>query len=63
MQKKLKIAPKEKFLFHGCRVDTWAESIKLKGFEIKMAKPGRYGTGLYFAIKSNYSTNGYDCKN
>ena len=50
-------------LFHGCRVDTWAEKIKLLGFDIQYAKAGRYGTGLYFAINSNYSTNGFDCKN
>ena len=44
-------------------MESWAEAIKMRGFDIKHAKAGRYGTGLYFAINANYSTNGYDCIN
>jgi hypothetical protein len=47
--------------FHGCRSSFASESIKLKGFDIKFAKAGMYGTGLYFAINSSYSVNCYDC--
>ena len=49
--------------FHGCRTTIASESIKRKGFDIKYAKAGLYGTGNYFAINSSYSVNGYDCPN
>ena len=49
--------------FHGCRTDSASESIKRKGFDIKYAKAGMYGTGNYFAINSSYSVRGYDCAN
>ena len=49
--------------FHGCRTPEASESIKTKGFDIKFAKAGAYGTGNYFAINSSYSVNGYDCQN
>ena len=40
-------------LFHGCRSGA-VESIKTNGFDIKFARAGMYGTGLYFAINSNH---------
>jgi hypothetical protein len=49
--------------FHGCRNPGASESIKTKGFDIKFAKAGAYGTGNYFAINSSYSVSGYDCHN
>ena len=52
----------ELMLFHGCKRDA-TESIKTKGFDIKYAKAGLYGTGLYFAINSKYSTSGYQTIN
>jgi len=51
-------------LFHGCRSGAVAnENIKTNGFELKYARQGMYGTGLYFAINSTYSTSGYDTSN
>ena len=58
MGKKLRGKEIEMMLYHGCRSNA-VESIKTKGFDIKYAKAGMYGTGLYFAINSSYSTSGY----
>ena len=41
--------PIERMLFHGCRSGA-VENIKTNGFDIKYARQGLYGTGLYFAI-------------
>ena len=50
-------------LFHGCRSQFAVKSIKDTGFDIKYARAGLYGTGLYFAINSSYSTGGYAAYN
>jgi hypothetical protein len=49
-------------LFHGCRSGA-VENIKSNGFDIKYARAGMYGTGLYFAINSSYSASGYATNN
>jgi len=49
-------------LFHGCRTNA-VENIKTNGFDIKYARAGMYGTGLYFAINSVYSASGYSTNN
>jgi hypothetical protein len=58
-----KSKPLELMLFHGCRAATGVNNIKNTGFDIKYARAGMYGTGLYFAINSAYSTGGYATHN
>jgi hypothetical protein len=64
MKSKLAVKKKdiEMMLFHGCNSGA-VENIKTKGFDIKYARAGMYGTGLYFAINSSYSAGGYATKN
>ena len=48
-------------LWHGCRTNA-VQCIKTEGFDIKLARAGLYGTGLYFAIHAEYSADGYASK-
>ena len=51
--------PVELMLFHGCRSQQAAKSIKDTGFDIKYARAGMFGTGLYFGTNSLKTGFGY----
>jgi hypothetical protein len=48
----------EKWYWHGTRAHS-PEVIAREGFDFRVANPGSYGRGAYFAHSVNYSCNGY----
>ncbi len=48
----------EKWLWHGTR-SLSPEVIAKEGFDFRVANPGSYGRGAYFAYSVNYSASGY----
>jgi hypothetical protein len=48
----------EKWYWHGTRGHS-PEIIAREGFDFRVANPGSYGRGAYFAHSVNYSSNGY----
>lgn len=48
----------EKWYWHGTRGCS-PEVIAKEGFDFRVANPGSYGRGAYFAHSINYSSNGY----
>jgi hypothetical protein len=48
----------EKWYWHGTRGHS-PEVIAREGFDFRVANPGSYGRGAYFAHSVNYSSNGY----
>jgi hypothetical protein len=48
----------EQWYWHGTRLHA-PEVIAKEGFDFRVANPGSYGRGAYFAHSINYSSNGY----
>jgi hypothetical protein len=48
----------ERWYWHGTRTHS-PEVIAREGFDFRVANPGSYGRGAYFAHSVNYSCNGY----
>lgn len=50
-------------LYHGCRVRQNLDSIIEFGFDMRVARDGLAGLGIYFALQSSYSNGGYVLQN
>jgi hypothetical protein len=50
-------------LYHGCRVRQNLDSIIEFGFDMRVARDGLAGLGIYFALNSSYSNGGYVLQN
>jgi hypothetical protein len=50
-------------LYHGCRVRQNLDSIIEYGFDMRVARDGLAGLGIYFALSSSYSNCGYVLQN
>lgn len=55
--------PDERFLFHGARVRENMNAIMQFGFDMRVARDGSAGVGIYFAVNSSYSNSGYVLQN
>jgi hypothetical protein len=53
----------ECFLFHGARVRENMNAIMEFGFDLRVARDGLAGVGIYFATNSSYSNGGYVIQN
>ena len=51
--------PNEKYLYHGARVRENMDAIINFGFDMRVARNGLAGVGIYFAVHSSYSNCGY----
>lgn len=51
--------PNEKYLYHGARVRENMDAIMNFGFDMRVARNGLAGVGIYFAVHSSYSNCGY----
>ena len=51
--------PNERMLFHGARVKENMDAITNFGFDMRVARNGLAGVGIYFAVHSSYSNSGY----
>lgn len=51
--------PNERLLFHGARVKENMDAITNFGFDMRVARNGLAGVGIYFAVHSSYSNSGY----
>lgn len=50
-------------LFHGARVRENMQAIENYGFDMRVARSGSVGIGIYFAVNSSYSNGGYVLRN
>jgi hypothetical protein len=55
--------PGERNLFHGARVRENMNAIMQFGFDMRVARDGSAGVGIYFAVNSSYSNSGYVLQN
>jgi hypothetical protein len=55
--------PDEKLLYHGARVRENMNSIMEFGFDMRVARDGSAGVGIYFAVNASYSNAGYVLQN
>ena len=53
----------EKLLYHGARVRENMNSIIEYGFDMRVARDGSAGIGIYFAVNASYSNCGYVLQN
>ncbi|CUG88670.1 poly (ADP-ribose) polymerase, putative [Bodo saltans] len=53
----------ERNLFHGARVRENMNAIMQFGFDMRVARDGSAGIGIYFAVNSSYSNAGYVLQN
>ena len=51
------------YLFHGARVRENMNAIMEYGFDLRVARDGLAGVGIYFATNSSYSNSGYVLQN
>jgi hypothetical protein len=56
-------AHEQEQLYHGCRVRQNLDSIIEYGFDMRVARDGLAGLGIYFALSSSYSNCGYVLQN
>lgn len=49
----------EMLLYHGARVRENMNAIQEFGFDMRVARDGSAGIGIYFAVNSSYSNGGY----
>ena len=50
-------------LFHGARMRENMDAISEFGFDMRVARDGSAGIGIYFAVNSQYSNSGYVLRN
>lgn len=55
--------PKEMLLYHGARVRENMNAIMEFGFDMRVARDGSAGIGIYFAVNASYSNGGYVLQN
>lgn len=55
--------PNEMNLFHGARARENMDAIMQFGFDMRVARDGSAGVGIYFAVNASYSNAGYVLQN